>query len=64
MPCLSLDTIADVRFLQYVLHYIPQGKDGKAGPAGQVYVILSTADGNTVQAADENTVAGVGILEL
>ncbi|CRK16097.1 hypothetical protein BN1723_002270 [Verticillium longisporum] len=48
----------------YVLHYIPQGKDGKAGPAGQVYVILSTADGNTVQAADENTVAGVGILEL
>jgi hypothetical protein len=33
-------------------------------PAGQVYVILSTASGDGTTVSDENTVAGVGILEL
>ncbi|KAG7126307.1 Adenosine deaminase-like protein A like [Verticillium longisporum] len=33
---------------EYVLHYIPKGKDGKAGPAGQVYIILSTADDSPI----------------
>jgi len=34
------------------------------GPAGQVYVVLSTASGNGNAVSDENTIAGVGILEL
>ncbi|PFH61141.1 hypothetical protein XA68_18091 [Ophiocordyceps unilateralis] len=33
-------------------------------PAGQVYAILSTADGKETKASDENTIAGVAILEV
>lgn len=39
-------------------------KDGQAAPAGQVYVVLSTADGKDVMSSDETTVSGVGILEV
>ena len=38
---------------------------GQLPPSGQVYVVLSTADGmgnNTVK--DENTISGVGLLEV
>ena len=38
---------------------------GQLPPTGQVYVVLSTADGmgnNTI--TDENTISGVGILEV
>ncbi|KAK2020331.1 hypothetical protein LZ32DRAFT_21314 [Colletotrichum eremochloae] len=35
-----------------------------AGPKGQVYVVLSTANGKDAKVSDENTVAGVGILEI
>ncbi|KAK7402667.1 hypothetical protein QQX98_011575 [Neonectria punicea] len=38
--------------------------EGQAAPKGQVYVTLSTADGKDVKAGDENTVAGVAILEV
>ncbi|KAK2062270.1 hypothetical protein LY76DRAFT_506108 [Colletotrichum caudatum] len=34
------------------------------GPKGQVYVVLSTANGKDAKVSDENTVAGVGILEI
>ncbi|OLN88680.1 Protein rds1-like protein 1 [Colletotrichum chlorophyti] len=34
------------------------------GPEGQVYVVLSTANGQDAKVSDENTVAGVGILEV
>ncbi|KAK1984098.1 ferritin-like domain-containing protein [Colletotrichum cereale] len=34
------------------------------GPKGQVYVVLSTANGQDSKVSDENTVAGVGILEI
>jgi hypothetical protein len=34
-------------------------------PTGQVYVVLSTANGTgTNLATDENTISGVGILEV
>ncbi|EFQ26222.1 hypothetical protein CGRA01v4_05296 [Colletotrichum graminicola] len=35
-----------------------------AGPKGQVYIVLSTANGKDAKVSDENTVAGVGILEI
>lgn len=36
---------------------------GQLAPAGQVYVVLSTANG-TVKAKDENIISGVGIFEV
>lgn len=42
----------------YVLNALP------AGAAGQVYVVLSTASGDGQSVSDENTIAGVGILEI
>ena len=33
-------------------------------PAGQVYVVLSTADGKDVMASDETTISGVAIIEV
>ncbi|KAK6226939.1 hypothetical protein QIS74_00494 [Colletotrichum tabaci] len=42
----------------YVVPEIPEG------PKGQVYVVLSTANGKDTKVSDENTVAGVGILEI
>ena len=33
-------------------------------PSGQVYVVLSTADGGETQVVDGNTVTGVGVLEV
>lgn len=35
-----------------------------AGALGQVYVVLSTADGVNAKTSDENTISGVGILEV
>ncbi|PHH91211.1 hypothetical protein CDD83_1317 [Cordyceps sp. RAO-2017] len=40
------------------------GKKGRAAPAGQTYITLSTADGKSVTAKDENTIAGVAIIEI
>ncbi len=37
---------------------------GELPPTGQVYVVLSTADGVTTKVNDENTISGVGILEV
>ncbi|KAF4594740.1 ferritin-like protein [Ophiocordyceps camponoti-floridani] len=37
---------------------------GEPAPAGQVYAILSTADGKGSKASDDNTLAGVAILEV
>ncbi|KAF9879285.1 hypothetical protein CkaCkLH20_03518 [Colletotrichum karsti] len=42
----------------YVATNVPDGCEG------QVYVVLSTADGVNAKVADENTVAGVGIVEV
>lgn len=36
----------------------------KPAPAGQTYVVLSTADGKMEKANDDNIIAGVGILEV
>lgn len=33
-------------------------------PSGQVYVVLSTADGKAAKVQDSNTISGVGILEV
>ncbi|KAF7546680.1 hypothetical protein G7046_g9236 [Stylonectria norvegica] len=33
-------------------------------PSGQVYIVLSTADGKDVMASDENTIAGVAVIEV
>ncbi|KAF7542901.1 hypothetical protein G7Z17_g11181 [Cylindrodendrum hubeiense] len=38
--------------------------DGQPAPAGQVYITLSSADGKKVLAGDENTIAGVAIVEV
>ncbi|KAH6998090.1 ferritin-like domain-containing protein [Ilyonectria sp. MPI-CAGE-AT-0026] len=53
----KIDYVATIPGANYAM-------DGQPAPAGQVYVTLSTADGKKVMAGDENTVAGVGILEV
>ena len=53
---------------QYKIQKLPGADDTSSGelpPLGQTYVVLSTANGqgnNTV--SDENTISGVGILEV
>ena len=50
----------------YKFDTIPAG-DPAAGvlpPTGQVYIVLSTADGETTKVSDENTISGVGIIEV
>lgn len=37
---------------------------GQLVPEGQVYVVLSTADGTATKVNDANTISGVGILEV
>jgi len=38
---------------------------GELPPAGQVYIVLSTADGKgNNKVTDENTLSGVGLLEV
>ncbi|KAH7170905.1 ferritin-like domain-containing protein [Dactylonectria macrodidyma] len=52
--------------IDYVAN-IPKANFASAGqpaPAGQVYITLSSADGKKVVAGDENTVAGVAIIEV
>lgn len=48
----------------YKIDQIPAGGDGKLPAVGQVYVVLSTADGVTAKVSDENTISGVGVLEV
>jgi len=43
---------------------IPAATSTTLAPAGQVYVVLSTADGVAAKVSDENTISGVGILEV
>ncbi|KAK0109960.1 hypothetical protein ONS95_002627 [Cadophora gregata] len=43
---------------------IPKGKNGQLPPTGQVYVVLSTADGVNKKVNDANTISGVGIVEV
>jgi len=43
---------------------IPAATSTTLAPAGQVYVVLSTADGVKAKVSDENTISGVGILEV
>lgn len=53
--------------MQYYIDSIPgadYGKKGTLAPAGQVYVVLSTADGVKTKVADENVISGVGIIEV
>lgn len=52
---------------QYVLATIPGANfesQGQLPPTGQVYIILSKADGQTVKTSDESTISGVGIVEV
>ena len=46
--------------------HIPAGGNGVLPPTGQVYVVLSTADGKTdkTMVNDANTISGVGIIEV
>lgn len=37
---------------------------GQLAPAGQTYIVLSTADGTTAKVSDENVVSGVAIVEV
>lgn len=46
----------------YKIDAIPTGNG--LPPTGQVYVILSTADGVNSKTSDENTISGVAILEV
>lgn len=43
---------------------IPAATATVLAPAGQVYVVLSTADGVKTKVSDENTISGVGIIEV
>ncbi|KAJ4387316.1 hypothetical protein N0V93_007905 [Gnomoniopsis smithogilvyi] len=66
----GLDTYyveASVSGSDYVIAAIPGADYGTAGtlpPSGQVYIVLSTADGNATKVADENTISGVGVIEV
>jgi hypothetical protein len=64
--CLNPKNQADLATLQYQIASLPAGNAAQAllPPSGQVYVVLSTADGTKVKAADENTISGVGVLEI
>jgi hypothetical protein len=46
--------------------HILAGGNGVLAPTGQVYVVLSTADGKTdkTMVNDANTISGVGIIEI
>ncbi|KAI0157268.1 ferritin-like domain-containing protein [Xylariaceae sp. FL1272] len=49
----------------YTLAKVPGANFASAGqlaPTGQVYVVLSTADGSSAKANDENTISGVAIV--
>lgn len=55
----------------YVPTYATQGNSGDfkiqsipTNAVGQVYVVLSTADGVNSKVSDENTISGVGLLEV
>ena len=61
----------------YVKTYVTKGNSGDLkvtslpgatatmlAPTGQVYVVLSTADGVSSKVSDENTISGVGVLEV
>lgn len=37
---------------------------GQGVPLGQVYIVLSTADGQNTKVSDANTISGVGIIEV
>lgn len=53
--------------LQYEIDSVPGADYGMAGtlpPSGQVYIVLSTADGNMTKVADENVISGVGVIEV
>lgn len=43
---------------------IPAGGNSTLPATGQVYVVLSTADGASSTVSDENTISGVGVLEI
>jgi hypothetical protein len=43
---------------------LPAGGNGTLAPTGQVYVVLSLANGVAEKVSDENTISGVGILEI
>ncbi|KAG4432585.1 hypothetical protein IFR05_011942 [Cadophora sp. M221] len=43
---------------------IPGGTGSQLPPTGQVYVVLSTADGVNTKVNDANTISGVGIVEV
>ncbi|CAN8105513.1 unnamed protein product [Discula destructiva] len=63
----GLDTYyseVDVKGKDYVLDAIPGAIDDGLPPSGQVFVVLSTADGETAKVSDENVVAGVGSIEI
>lgn len=48
----------------YKIDTIPAGGNGQLPAVGQVYVVLSTADGVNTKVRDENTISGVGVLEV
>jgi hypothetical protein len=50
----------------YKFDKIPAGdaSKGQLAPTGQVYIVLSTADGVNAKVSDENTISGVGIIEV
>ncbi|KAJ4419474.1 hypothetical protein N0V82_004919 [Gnomoniopsis sp. IMI 355080] len=50
----------------YVVAAVPGANYGNSTlpPSGQVYIVLSTADGSATKAADENTISGVGVIEV
>jgi len=48
----------------YKIDTIPAGGKDQLPAVGQVYVVLSTADGVNSKVMDENTISGVGVLEV
>ncbi|KAH8684583.1 ferritin-like domain-containing protein [Tricladium varicosporioides] len=48
----------------FKIDMIPTEGNKMLAPTGQVYVVLSTADGQAHKVSDENTISGVGILEV
>lgn len=48
----------------YKFSELPGASAGILPPTGQVYIVLSTADGVSTKISDENTISGVGIVEV
>jgi hypothetical protein len=68
IPPLGFEVVFEIELMvggkKYKISSLPSTNNGTLAPTGQVYVVLSTADGVSTKVSDENTLSGVGIIEV